>query len=327
MECVRVGFIGAGDVARIHKAALLKITKAKLVAVYDLEKNKSEQLAVGTAAKVCESADQLVSMPGVDVVFVLTRQDTHHDNVMRALRAGKHTFVEKPVSFSKEEILEWIRLSRENSCYCVPAHNYIHAADLRLAKEMISSGRLGQIQSLWILFMVMLPPDIRSKVPGPLREVMIHHFYSLLYLLGKPESVFATNSDWLQRDSLQADQAIVICRMTGGTLATLFASFSADDLTCDPWTVKYKVVGTHGSASHTWSLSRIRDRPQPVWDLPAYWETFREEDRYFLEECILQGKKPLSTMEDAMTCLEILEAAEMSIKGGNVQHLSGAVSV
>jgi predicted dehydrogenase len=241
---------------------------------------------------------------------------------MRALRAGKNTFVEKPVSFSREEILDWIRLSRGVPCYCVPGHNYIHTSDLRLAKEMIVTGQLGQIQSLWIIYMFMLSPEVRSKVPGPLREVMIHHFYSLLYLLGKPESVFATNSCLPQADSFHADQALVTCKMPGGALAVLFASFSGDDLTCDPWTLKFKVIGNRGCASHTWGLHRLADRPQPAWDLPAYWETFHEEDRYFIEECILSGKQPLSSMEDALTCLEILEAAEKSIKTGVAQQLA-----
>jgi predicted dehydrogenase len=186
---------------------------------------------------------------------------------------------------------------------------------------MLISGNLGDVHSLWILFMVSLPPEIRNRIPGPLREVMIHHFYSLLYLAGKPASVLATNSDFTGRGLQQADQTLVVCKLRGGGLATLFASFSVDDLTCDPWTVIYKVIGTRGSASHTWSLSRLSDRPQPIWDLPAYWETFREEDRYFIEECVIGGKKPLSTMQDALTCLEILEAAEQSIRSGAVQLL------
>jgi predicted dehydrogenase len=321
MQQVGVGFIGAGDVARIHKASLLKLPNAKLVGVFDTQRTKSTSLVADTEAKVCDSADELVSMPDVDAVYILTREESHHENVLRALRAGKHTFIEKPVSFSREEILQWIRLSREKGCHCVPGHNYIHASDLKLAKEMIASGRLGQVQSVWILFMFRQPPSLRNKTPGPLREVMIHHFYSLLYLVGKPEWVFAMSSERPDEDSKQADQALVTCRMQGGALATLFASFSTDDLTCDPWTTKYKVIGTEGSASHTWCLSRLAERPQPAWDLPAYWETFREEDRYFLEDCILLGKKPLSSLEDAVTCLEILEAAEISIRTHAVQKL------
>ena len=321
MRQVGIGFIGCGDVASIHKVALGRVPSARIVAVYDLNESRSRNLASDIGAQVCGSADELVSTEGVEVVYVLTPAAGHHENVLRSLNAGKHTFVEKPVSFSRKEILEWISLSEKKSCYCVPGHNYIHSPGLQSAKELITSGQLGDIHSLWVFFMLYLPPEIRNRIPGPLREVMIHHFYSLLYLVGKPESVMATNSDFTGRGLKQADQALVTCKLPGGGLATLFASFSVDDLTSDPWTLIYKVIGTRASASHSWSLSRLRERPQPIWDLPAYWETFREEDKYCIEECIIGGKEPLSTMQDAVTCLEMLEAAERSIEEGSVQLL------
>ena len=320
-ESVGVGFIGAGNIAQIHKSALLKIPDVRLKAVFDVDEHKSRKLAADVAAKVCASADELVSTRGVDVVYILTPLPAHYENSVRALRAGKHTFVEKPVSLSRDELLKMMQLSNENSCYCVPGHNYIHAPALRSARELIRSGRLGEICSLWIFFTVLLPEEVCRRVSGVLREVMVHHFYSLLFLLGRPESVFATNSDRRGLGRNREDQALVICKMRAGGLATLFASFSADDYTSDPWTLKYKILGSEGSASHTWSLSRLSQRPQPLWDLPGYWETFEEEDRYSIEECIGSGKKPLSDLQDALTCLDILQAAEESIETGAIQEL------
>jgi predicted dehydrogenase len=316
---IRVGFIGAGDIATIHKAALLRIPGVKIAALYDVNSAKCGRVAADVDAKICESAKELVD--SVDVVYVLTPQRYHHEGAVLALSAGKHTFIEKPVSLSRTEIAEMIELSEKHSCLCVPGHNYIHTHDLKLAKELIDSGKLGEIRGLWIFFMVSLPPEIRNRIPGPLREVMIHQFYSTLFLVGKPKSVFATTSDFSLRGLHNEDQTIVVGRLPGGGLVTLFASFAAEDLTGDPWTLKYKIVGTLGSASHSWSLSRLSDRPQPVWDLPAYWETFREEDRYFIEECIRGGKRPLSCMRDASTCLEILAAAEKSITNGFAEPL------
>jgi predicted dehydrogenase len=323
MQEIRVGFIGAGDIASIHKAALLQVPAVKLTAIYDLDPTKSKQLAADIGAKVCQSAEELVNSAGLDAVYVLTPQPVHYQYAILSLQARKHTFIEKPVSLSQREIAEMIQLSEKNSCLCIPGHNYIHARDLKLAKEMIDSGKLGEVQGLWIFFMVSLPPKIRSRIPGPLREVMIHQFYSTLYLLGKPQSVFAVTSDFAGRGEHNEDQVSVICKMPGGALVTLFASFCAEDLTYDPWTLKYKIVGSRGSASHTWSSSRLSDRPQPVWDLPAYWETFREEDRCFIEDCIRGGKKPSSTLHDALVCLEILDAAEQSIRSGALERLPG----
>jgi len=321
MNNIGVGFIGAGDIASIHKAALLEVPGVRITAVYDVDEARAKRLGAEVGAKLCRSAEEVAHSPNVDVVYVLTPQPAHFEMAAIALDAGKHTFVEKPVSLRKQDISEMIRLAEKKGCLCVPGHNYIHSADLKTAKRLLDSGKLGELRALWILFMVGLPPEIRNRIPGPLREVMIHHFYSMLFLVGKPESVFAAVSDFSGRGEHNEDQAVVICRMPGGALATLFASFSAEDLTYDPWTLKYKLIGSAGSASHGWNSSRLSDRPQPVWDLPAYWETFREEDRYFIADCVRGSKQPLSTLHDALGALDILEAVESSVRTGSEQAL------
>ena len=111
MVKVGIGFLGAGDVAYLHQLAFRKIPTAKIVAVFDVDAQKSRKLAGDLGAKVCESADTLVNLPEVQAVYVLTPEPAHHENVMRSLHAGKHTFVEKPVSFSREPIREWIEIA------------------------------------------------------------------------------------------------------------------------------------------------------------------------------------------------------------------------
>jgi len=167
MVPVGVGFIGAGDVAYLHKLALLQIRTAKVVAVFDMDEPKSKNLASDLGARVCRSADELVNLPEIQVVYVLTPEPAHHENVMRSLRAGKHTFVEKPISFSREPILEWIELRKQKSCLCVPGHNYIHAPALRSMKKLIVSGQLGEIQKLWILFRCPFPARSGTGFPVP----------------------------------------------------------------------------------------------------------------------------------------------------------------
>src|ERR1035437_9142850 len=152
MAKVGIGFIGAGDVAYLHQLSILKIPTAKIVAVFDANAQRSSKLAREVGAQCCESADELVNSPEVQVVYVLTPEPAHHENVMRSLHAGRHTFVEKPVSFSRGPIREWIELSNRKSCLCVPGHNYIHAPGVRSMKNLISSGQLGDIHTLWILF-------------------------------------------------------------------------------------------------------------------------------------------------------------------------------
>jgi len=168
-ERIGVGFIGTGDIARVHRAALLKCDGADLVAVYDILPERCAAFVQDSAARVCESAYELVNLPEVDVVFVLTSLQAHFENAMTAIGAGKHTFVEKPVSLSKKEVRQMITAAQAEHVLCVPGHNYIHSAPLKNTRELVQGGKLGEIYGLWIFFMLSLPPEICARIPGVLR--------------------------------------------------------------------------------------------------------------------------------------------------------------
>ena len=100
MREIRIGFIGAGDIASIHKVALLRMSGVTITRVFDVDNSRSTKLASETGAIVCNSAKELVESEDVDVVYVLTPQRHHYEGATLALTAGKHTFIEKPVSLS-----------------------------------------------------------------------------------------------------------------------------------------------------------------------------------------------------------------------------------
>ena len=117
--------------ARIHKAALLKTPGAKLVAVYDVDEAKSRELAADAGAQICGSADELVSATDVHVVYVLTRQDAHHQNVLLALEAGKHVVVEKPVDITLAAIdrLAEVQARTKKKVTVISQHRFDRAKD------------------------------------------------------------------------------------------------------------------------------------------------------------------------------------------------------
>ena len=74
-----------------------------------------------SAVRAYEHPDELIGDPNVDLISICTRTDTHVDLAARALRAGKHVLVEKPVSLSAPEIQELDRTAREYGKVCMPA--------------------------------------------------------------------------------------------------------------------------------------------------------------------------------------------------------------
>ena len=309
---VGVAFVGAGIVAEMHGRGVSANSNAKFVGVYDPDKDKAAALAHRLGGRHYASLEELLGDPDVRGVHVLTPLEHHVSTAVAAMRAGKHVLVEKPVAASREDILALQKVSTEEGRICMPAHNYIYVPALRRAKRLIEGGKLGKIASLWVLYNIFHPEEIAAIYGGVLRAVCTHHAYSLLYLLGRPKRVSCTISRLHYERLTCEDQAMITCEMENGAIANLWCSFAANDPTNDPWTVIYKVLGTKGGINYSWNEAQFQDDGGPAWGLPCYEEGFVEEIGFFINECILGGKAPLSTLEDAAEALAIVQAAEHS---------------
>lgn len=197
----------------------------------------------------------------------------------------------------------------------MPAHNYIHVPSLARAKRLIEVGKLGKIAALWILYNLFHSEELGRKYGGIFRVVMTHHAYSLLYLLGRPVRLNAMAFPGVHYRNLRSDgQAAITCEMPGGVIANLWASFSARDLTNDPWSVVYKVLGTQGGISYSWNEAQFEDDASPGVGSPGYVDGFLGELDHFINRCIRRGEPPLSSLDDALDALRIIEAAERAVR-------------
>ncbi len=99
----KVGFIGAGGIAEIHSACIADIEGCFLKSVYDINMDRSQRLAGKYGAEAVKDPLNIFNDPEIAAVYVLTHDDTHAEYVRHALRAGKHVFLEKPVSRTVNE--------------------------------------------------------------------------------------------------------------------------------------------------------------------------------------------------------------------------------
>ena len=74
---INVGFIGAGEIAGTHAAALAEVPEARLVVVFDALLQKAEKLAQKYAARAVADLGDLLSFPGLDFIYILTPPAVH----------------------------------------------------------------------------------------------------------------------------------------------------------------------------------------------------------------------------------------------------------
>jgi polar amino acid transport system substrate-binding protein len=105
---VQIGFIGAGSYAQSHLLPNLPKSEEILrTGVMTATGTSSRSVAERFGFEFCTSdAADIIDDPYINTVFIATRHDSHADYVLKALRAGKHVFVEKPLCVTEEQLEE-----------------------------------------------------------------------------------------------------------------------------------------------------------------------------------------------------------------------------
>jgi predicted dehydrogenase len=321
-ESIGVGFIGAGDISILHAAAVKKCPGARLVGLWNRNQDRARQRSAEFGCRNFATPQELVKDPNIDVVFVLTNLETHLEYTRLALEAGRHVLVEKPVGVTIAEIEQMKAAATAKNLICMPGHNYIYEASMNRTRELVENGDLGKIVSAYVMYNIHHPEEVAKRYPGVVRQILTHHSYILLYLVGRPVELCAMKATLHYKEYSEEDIAMVQMRLANGALAHFCASFAADDHAADPWTVMVKVIGTAGSTRYSYR-DHVEIKPGLVHSqtYTAYQGSVMNEVRHLLVDCLRMGAKPLSTLDDAIMAQRMIEAVEESIRNKSVVKL------
>ncbi len=317
MKTIGIGLLGAGDVADLHAEAINALDGAKLVGLWNRTWEKGAAKALKYGCRAFKTQEELLADPGIDAVFVLTNMETHCEYTIRAAKAGKHILVEKPAASSIAELQKMQNAVRSAQVQCMPVHNYIYEAGIQRTKSMIENGSLGSLTQFYMMYNIHHADEIRARYPGVIRQILTHNCYTMLYLAGRPKTVSCLKHTVDPRLAAQENVAMAIIKMENGSLSHLCASFANDDQAGDPWTCMIKVMGTQGSTRYSyrdWVIHQPKGAHSQTYQ--CYPETIKNTATHFIDKVLRLGEKPLSTLEDAITCQQIIEAFERSEKEG-----------
>lgn len=108
---LKVGVLGAGHLGKIHLRLLNQSSKYELVGFYDPSKENAEKVSEEFGYKSFDTINDLIA--AVDVVDIVTPTLSHYHCAVDAIKAGKHIFLEKPISNTVEEAEHIIALAKE----------------------------------------------------------------------------------------------------------------------------------------------------------------------------------------------------------------------
>lgn len=320
---IKVGLFGAGDIADLHASGIKNCSSAELVGLFDIDNKKAQQKSDNYNCLSYDSAESMLKDPLIDAIFVLTPLEEHFNCAINALNSGKHVLVEKPVSSSVDEIQQIREAADKAGKLCVPVHNYLYEDSILRTKELIDSGKLGDVVSIYILYNIHHPETVAQRYPGVIRQILTHHSYITCFLGGAPKSAMAMSSTINDGSVKKENLAMSILELENGGLAHFQASFAADDHASDNWTFAIKVIGTKGSTRFS-HADWVQNQKAVVHShtYSAYHYSIQNTVRYFIEDCLVNGKAPLSNLTDAVISLRTIESIEESIKTSSLQKIS-----
>lgn len=317
MKTIHVGLLGAGDVADLHAEAINCLPGTKLSGLWNRTPEKGQIKAANYGCKTYRTEDDLLNDPEIDAVFILTNMETHCEYTIRAANAGKHILVEKPAAGSIDELKKMQKSVSQAGVICMPVHNYIYEPGIKRIHSMIQKQQLGDITQFYMLYNIHHAEDIRARYPGVIRQILTHHSYTMLYLAGHPKSISCFKSTINGSIAPQENVAMANMKMANGALSHLCASFANDDHSGDPWTCMIKVIGTKGSARYSyrdWVINERKGAHSQTYH--CYPESIKNTAIHFVDNVLRRGEDPLSSLEDAITCQQIIEACEESVENG-----------
>ena len=159
---VRWGIIGVGDVCEVKSGpAMNKIKHSKLVAVMRRNGAKAKDYAERHGVeKWYGDADKLIDDPEVNAIYIATPPGSHEEYTLKAAKAGKPVYVEKPMARSHKECLNMVAACQRANVPLFTAYYRRCLPNFLKVQSLLKDGAIGDIRYVNILLNKTLEPDI-----------------------------------------------------------------------------------------------------------------------------------------------------------------------
>ena len=191
---------------------------ADLVWLCDEEESRLHAAAARyPAAQATGSFDEMIAARDVDAVVVATPVPTHAPLARKALAAGKHVFVEKPMALGGAEAEELVALAEERGLVLMPGHLLLYHPGVAQLKALVDSGELGNV--LYVYGNRQNLGTIRRD-ENALWSLGVHDLSIILHLLGEEPAELSA-----QGESFLKDVVFCYLRFPSGTMAHMHLSW------------------------------------------------------------------------------------------------------
>ena len=302
MRKLGVAVIGTGFWGKNHARAYKELESTNLVAICDVNAERAKNVANQFGVKAFTDSARMLRNEEIEAVSVCTWSTILAKEALKALKAGKHVLVEKPMAANVKQANKLLETADENGLHLTVGFLMRFIPGLQSIREAIESKKIGELVCATAKRVSQWPERIGDV--GVVKDTAIHDIDVMRYITGQdPIAVYAKTGNMRHRKF--EDYAQIMLTYKDEKSAFIESN----------WLTPYKTRALIVTGSD--AIMRLDYVTQELWIedakeslQPRYpiQEPLKLELQHFAE-CITEKKKPKITGADGVKALEIAEAA------------------
>ena len=343
MAPVKLSVVGAGLVGQRHVSAIARTEGAVVASIVDPSDAARRFAKHGGYTWYPELGEMLAAEPP-DGAIIATPNALHLPQGLEVLQAHVPALIEKPLTDNVASAEKVVAQAAANGVPLLVGHHRRHNPIIQTAKEIISSGALGEIVAVNGLCWLYKPDDYfntkwrTQKGAGPVFINLIHDVDLMRHLVGEITSVQALQANSVRGHEVE-DTSAIILRFANGALGTLGVS----DTIVAPWSWEltaaenpaypetaqncYLIGGTHGSLELPGLKAWVQEGQR------SWWEPIHQTSKAVIHAdpldaqighfCkVIRGEaQPLVSGTDGLRSLQVISAIKQSASEGRAIDL------
>lgn len=270
--------------------------------------------------------DELLLDSSLDAVVIATPPSTHYPLCKRALQAGKHVLVEKPMAKTAAQAHELKELAEQRNLVIMPGHTFLYSPAVNKVRDLINDDAVGEVY-----FVTSSRMNLGNYQPdGVVCDLAPHDLSILMHCLDRPVIQVAASARNIYQENVP-ETGFITLTFEGGAMANIQVSWLA------PRKVRQMmIVGSRRMISYDDTLSdepvRLYDRGMEFSTPQSFGEyqlTYRSGDVLIprvepaeplalelqdFSKAILTGAKPVSHAQLGVDVVSAMEAVETSLR-------------
>lgn len=335
---LRLAVVGLGRVSKSHLPAVKELQgKIELAALVSRDEGKLRREAEGwEGVKTYTSYDDAVSDPGIDAFLLLLPHHLHAEYSIRALRAGKHVLVEKPMAMNVREAEQMVSVAGESGAALMIGQSRRFFGPVTESIRRVRSKEIGELININALLLAYMDKPAadwwkdESQIGGFIIPLWGSHILDyIVWAYDKlPLTVYAqghsNNPNWSGED-----EVAISLNFGEGRMANVLMSFNAGARPADAegltgkriWSTQNSIyerylIGTNG-------MIQLKDEYELLVNGEKREECGRTSANFTrqLEEfadAIREGRKPLASGQEIIGVMKIMDACFESMRTNRV---------